>query len=280
MLFFLIFMFFAITLSVMLTSVDSDQPHSLWQDGYCVHSLTKTPAMGSNSIEAKIEGQWQSYRLVDFPPAFWDWNKKGRTNYISIFREILEKGKHNSRKAQLSGPHNAVVASHGACRKDTRFGINAAIKGMGFLPKEERLGEMIAILKKSMDYPLAQKLDILEDLYINAEDYFAHDRLASLELYSEPGFETQSFLNQMQNPSCSLVWMDIPTFKIKSIVSLLDPRNPGLSDYEKQGSSYINLIHSYFHGNFPKDYIAAIYFNVEIYDSSPGKLEARGQRIC
>jgi len=31
--------------------------------------------------------------------------------------------------------------------------------------------------------------------------------------------------------------------------------------------------------NVPRDYIAVVYYNIEIYDSSPGRMDARGTKI-
>jgi len=248
-----------------------------WQDDYCVQKVVKTPVSGKNSIEALVDGNWQSFPLVDFPPAFWAWNKSGRREYISIFREMLQLGKDSKRKPQLSGPHNGIVATHGIARNDSCMALNNAIKGMGFLPKSSLLPELIAQLRSSMDAPKSQKLDILASLYERAEEIFETNCLVSLELYATPEYETQTFINQMYNPSSVIVWMDIPTFKVKSIVRLLHPDDPGLSEYERQVTQYVNLIHSYFHGKFPRDYIASVYYNVEIYDSSPGK--GKGRKI-
>jgi len=60
---------------------------------------------------------------------------------------------------------------------------------------------------------------------------------------------------------------------------LIHPDDLNLSDYERDVVRYINLIHSYFHGEFSKNFIAAVYNVVEVYDNSPQK-EARGRRIA
>mgnify|MGYP000883006346 FL=1 len=250
-----------------------------WQDTYCVQKVAKTPVVGSSSVEAFADGNWSSFPLVGFPEAFWEWNRARRGEYISIFREILSKGSMDSRKLDLAGPHNAMVATCGSPRDDSRFALNNAVKGMGFLPKAERLDDIIHTLQSNMDASTARRLDILQEFYDNAEEIYAADRLGSLELYSEPLHESQTFINQMQNPACAVVWLDVPTFKIKSIVRLLDPQDPNLTDYERSVTQYINLIHSFFHGKFPKDFITSLYFNVEIYDSSPGQSGGKGMRI-
>ncbi|MDZ4182429.1 MAG: hypothetical protein U1B83_06095, partial [Candidatus Cloacimonadaceae bacterium] len=217
--------------------------------------------------------------LVEFPEAFWEWNRGRRTEYLEIFREMLVKGSEATRMPQQSGPHNGMVATYGSERKDSAFKLNNAVKGMGFCPKEDRIEEMIELLKGSMEASMGEKLNILDSLYQNAEKIFAHDRLISLELYSEPGFATQTFINQMVNPACVTVFLDIPTFKVKQVVRLLHPENPDLSEQERMMVQYVNLMHSFFHGNFPRDYIAAVYYSIEVYDSSPGRKDARGTKL-
>ena len=254
-------------------------PAKFWTGEFCQQQTVKVPATEATGIEAKVDGKWESFNLVNFPPAFWEWNRGRRLEYLDIFREMLEKGPEASRQPELSGPHNGMVATYGAAREDSRFKLNNAVKGMGFLPKAEKLPELIKLLTDTMDKPLDEKLDILDSLYQNAEEIFAPDRLVSLELYSEPGFTTQTFLNQMVNPACVTVFLDIPTYKLKQIARLIHPLDPNLSAYEKQSCKYINLMHSYFHGQFPRDYIGVIYYTTEIYDSSPGRKDARGTKL-
>lgn len=276
--FILVFISFLICIDLLATATPVN-PEDFWKDGYCVQSTAVTPASGAKSIRAKVDDVWMELPLAVFPDTFWQWNRSRRMEYLEIFREMLSKGPQATRQPQLSGPHNGMVATYGAARKDSQFKLNNAVKGMGFLPGEERIGELIELLEKNMDASLADKLDILDRLYQDAEQNFAPDRLVSLELYSEPGYNTQTFINQMVNPACVTVFLDIPTYKIKQIARLLHPDDPALTPYEKQAVRYVNLIHSFFHGDFPRDYIAVIYYNVEIYDSSPGRADARGTRI-
>ncbi len=258
---------------------DTVDPAEFWKDGYCVQTTATTPAEGAKSIRAQMEGEWKELPLVPFPQAFWDWNRSRRQEYLEIFREMLDQGAESSRSPQLSGPHNGMVATWGAARQDSQFKLNNAVKGMGFLPREDNIAALIALLQSKLEASLAEKLDVLDSLYAAAEQTFSPDRLVSLELYSEPGYNTQTFINQMVSPACVTVWLDIPTYKIKQIARLLHPLDPNLSLYEKQVVQYVNLMHSFFHGNFPRDYIAVIYFNVEVYDSSPGRKDGRGTKI-
>ena len=275
----IIFVFILLGSSGILLAKGTPNPDGFWKDGYCTQKTVIPPALGADRIKAKVDGKWQHFALVQFPASYWEWNLDRRNEYLDIFSEMLEKGREATRSPQLSGPHNGMVATYGAARKDSRFKLNNAVKGMGFLPKAERMNELIKLLESTMEEPLPKKLIILDSLYSHAQDNFAPDRLVSLELYSEPGYTTQTFLNQMLNPACVTVFLDIPTYKIKQIARLIHPNDPALSEYEKQACHYVNLMHSYFHGSFPRDYMAVIYYNIEVYDSSPGKREARGTKI-
>lgn len=276
----LILILLTILISIgLLKAEEVFNPEAFWKDGYCVQTTAFTPAPGAKSIRAQVDGVWEELPLVDFPQDFWDWNRAQRKEYLDIFHEMLEKGKDATRSPQLSGPHNGIVATYGSARKDSRFKLNNAVKGMGFLPPEGKIGELIKMLRENMEQPMDVKLNLLDSLYTNAEKNFSANRMGSLELYSEPGFATQTFINQMLEPACVTVWLDIPTYKIKQIARLLHPLDPGLSSYERDVVQYINLIHSFFHGEFPRDYIGVIYYNVEIYDSSPGKRGGMGTKV-
>jgi len=243
-------------------------PTKFWQDGYCRQSCTRTQEEGAEVVKAKIEGKWKEFKLVEFHQEFMDWNLSRRMETIKLFQAMM-KGDKNVQGPELAGPHNGIVATYGFKRDDTNFSLNNAVKGMGFLPKRERIVDVIKMLEESLEAPMPVRLEKLEFLYQNADSIFAFDKQISLELYSKPEFMTQTFLNQMVNPVSTIVFLDIPSFKLKTITRLLHPDDPELSDYEKNIVNYINLMHSFFHGRFSKDFIAVIYYVVEIYDNSP-----------
>lgn len=225
-------------------------------------------------IRAKIEGQWQDLKVVTLPEGFRKWNFDARLEQLSTMMEKMEKGE----MPALSGPHDGMVASHGMKRKDSEFSINNAVKGMGWLPKPEKLPEMIALLRKTWNDSLDQKLALLESLYRHGNENLDLTKQASLELYSTPGFETHTFLNQMADPGVSIVFLDLPkSYELRCVAQMIHPDDPGLSEYEKNVVEYINLIHDYFHGMAPRKSIGVIYHVVQVFDNSPGMM--RGQRI-
>jgi len=244
---------------------------SYWTDNYFQQKSVITPEPGNRTIDARVDGVWQQYELQNFPESFMEWNTERRIAALDRFRRM--------ERPELAGPHNGIVATCGIKRGDTQFKLNNAVKGMGFVPKYEKIPELLELLERTRDDEFEEKLDVLQYLYENAEELFDLDKQGSLELYSVPEFETQSFLNQMTNPISTIVFLDIPSFKLKTIARLLHPNDPDLNDYEKMMIRYVNDVYQYFHGDPGKDHSTVIYYVTEIYDNSPGRPDARGLRV-
>jgi len=232
-------------------------------------------------IRGKIDGQWLDLKVVSLPDSFCTWNFSKREEQLGVIAKMMAmppSAMGAMMQPEISGPHNAMVASHGTKRKDSDFDINNAVKGTGWLPKPEKLPSMIALLKSTWNDSMEKKLALLESLYTKATDVFDRTKAASLELYSQPNFETHSFLNQMVDPGVAVVYLDLPkSYELRCVAQMLHPDDPGLSEYEKQVVEYINLIHDYFHGQAPRKSIGVIYHVVQVFDNSPGRM--RGQRV-
>ncbi len=254
----------------------SGPPDDLWIDGYYHQANVETPESGSKVIHALVEGRWQEFSIVEFPKIFMDWNK---TRRLQTLDEMSSRNSLN-REPSLSGPHDGMVATYGAKRTDSQFSLNNAVKGIGFLPKRTKIKETIKLLRDRQNSPIQEKIRILRDFYENMETLFDLDKQVSLELYSQPKFVTQTFINQAANPVSTIVFLDIPTFKLKAITQLLDSNDPQLSEYERDVVDYVNVVHSFFHGSFPRNFIVAIYYAIEVYDSTPGHPEGMGRRIA
>jgi hypothetical protein len=232
-------------------------------------------------IRGKIDGTWQDLKLVSLPDDFCKWNFDKRVEQLGIIKKLMSAPPRSMAamvRPEVSGPHNAMVASHGNKRKDSDFDINNAVKGTGWLPRPEKLPEMIALLTQTWNDTMDKKLALLESLYTKATDVFDRTRVSSLELYSEPGFETHTFLNQMVDPGVAMVYLDLPkSYELRCVAQMLHPDDPGLTEYEKNVVEYINLVHDYFHGRMPRKSIGVIYYVVQVFDNSPGRM--RGVRI-
>jgi len=244
--------------------------------GWFHQDVVDAAKLADGVIRAQIGGQWQDLKVVTLPEDFLKWNYERRLEQLAEYRSLLTSNE--MKMPTISGPHNGIVASHGMKRKDSDFDINNAVKGMGWLPKPEKLAELTELLKKTWNDSLPVKLTTLEGLYQKGAEYFDLSKQSSLELYSQPNFETHSFLNQMVDPGVAVVFLDLPkSYELRCVAQMLHPDDPGLSDYEKQVVEYINLVHDYFHGQAPRKSIGVIYHVVQVFDNSPGRM--RGQRV-
>jgi len=244
--------------------------------GWFHQDVVDAAKLADGVIRGKIDGQWQDLKVVTLPEDFLKWNYERRLAQLAEYRTLLTSNE--MKMPTLSGPHNGIVASHGMKRKDSDFTVNNAVKGMGWLPKPEKLAELTELLKKTWNDSLPDKLTTLEGLYRKGAEYFDLSKQSSLELYSQPNFETHSFLNQMVDPGVAVVFLDLPkSYELRCVAQMLHPEDPGLTDYEKQVVEYINLVHDYFHGQAPRKSIGVIYHVVQVFDNSPGRM--RGQRV-
>lgn len=255
---------------------DSTGKKGTWK-GWFRQENIDVSKLSTGRIRAKVEGEWREFQLVELPDDFLNWNFSRRLAQLRTIRKMITEKRREM--PEIAGPHNAIVATQGMRRSDADFSINNAVKGMGWLPKLERLGEITELLQRTRNHPVERKLLILESLYQKGREGFDLTKQTSLELYSNPGFETHTFLNQMTDPGVAIVFLDLPnSYELRAIAQMLHPDDPNLTDYEKQVVEYVNLIHDYFHGESPRKSIAVIYHVIQVFDNSPGK--GRGQRIA
>lgn len=240
---------------------------NFWKGNTFKQSNVDMGKLEDEVIKAKINGKWSEYTIRELPQEFIDWNIKSRLETL----EKMRKGKMPS----LAGPHSASVASYGGGRLDTQFTINNAVKGLGFVPKKDRIEEIINRLEETKAAEMSEKFGILETIY-KEEDLLDRTKQISLELYTQKDFETHTFLNIMSNPSVSIVFLDIPSYEIRAIARLIHPEDESVSREEKNIINYINLVHDYVHGESPRKSIAMIFHVVEVFDNSPRK---RGIRV-
>jgi len=256
---------------------DSTGRRGKWQ-GWFHQDNVDASRLAEGIIRARVDGQWQEFRTVELPVDFQEWNFSRRQAQIAEMKKMMAGDDGVMARPEVAGPHNAIVASHGMKRNDSYFSVNNAVKGTGWLPRPERLAEMAALLKRTWDDSIPKKLALLESLYTRATDVFDLTKQSSLELYSTPGFETHTFLNQMVDPGVAVVYLDLPkSYELRCIAQMLHPDDPGLTEYERQVVEYINLVHDYFHGQSPRKSTGVIYHVVQVFDNSPGRW--RGQRI-
>jgi hypothetical protein len=243
--------------------------------GWFRQEVVDASNLEDGSVRARVDGKWQEFDVVDLHEDFLEWNYEHRLEQLAGFKRMMAGEKFTP---VLSGPHDGIVASHGTKRKDSHFEVNNAVKGIGWLPRRDKLDELIELYKATWDDPMPTKLSVLESLYQRGAEIFDPTIQTSLELYARPNFETHTFLNQMEDPGVALVFLDLPkSYELRCIVHMLHPDDPDLTEYEKKAVEYINLVHDYFHGRMPWKSTGVLYYVVQVFDNSPPK--GRGRRV-
>ncbi len=241
---------------------------NFWRNGKFIQQSVDVSLYGSGKVKAKIDGKWQIYNLIEPPKEFIEWNQKRRLEFI----DNIKIGK----MPELGGPHSGVVATYGLKRFDTQFSLNNAVKGTGLAPKDEKLDEAIDLLKSTFDKKMHEKMDVLKSLYENA-DFFDWRKQTSLELYTTKDFETHTFLNIMENPVATIVFMDIPTYELRTIARVVHPDDDTALPSEKKLLQFVNLAHEYMHGKFPRVFPLLLFYIIEVFDNTPGS--KRGVKV-
>ena len=258
-------------------------PSDWWEEGrYVDHRAVNSSKQSKGIIRARVDGRWTDFKIASLPDRFVDWSFQKR---IDGLEKLARRG---FDPEDLDGPHNGCVATYGGWRRDSAISLNTAYKGMGFVPKPERLEETLASLKAAAQRTTAsfgvgpmgdmvRKTDYLRELYSD-KDRFDRTKQVSLELFATPTYATHTFLNLMANPIASFSFLAFPTFEIRAVAELLHSGNPKLDAYQKNVIAYVNGIHNFVHGG-KKQYLTCIYHVLEVYDDSPGGRSGAGTRI-
>lgn len=239
-----------------------------WTNGAFRQGCIDVSREAEGIIRGKIEGSWREFATAALPDAFMQWNLGARLQVLDSIAEMMRGGEGSG--PSLAGPHNAAMATYGGSRRDSGFTVNNAYKGMGLCPVRDRIGGFIQTMQDTIgSASMPERLEVLRSLYSDQSN-FDLTRMVSLELYSTPDFETHTFLNLMENPSTSLVFLDSTSFEVRGLCELVDPTDTEAQQYSRDILTYTNLAHSYFHGEFPRLFPAIIIHVTEVFDNSPG----------
>jgi len=250
-------------------AAQDDEPNYWIGSRYFIQDTVETGDLPER-IWARINGSWHVYPSRELPQEFVDWNLSSRI-------EMLEEMLAGQMTMSYDGPHNAAVATVSRFgRGDSDFLINNAYKGMGMVPKPDRIEEIIDNLKMTQDHSMNAKLQILIGNYSD-ETIWDRTKQGSLELYTTPSFETHSFKNQMRNPISTVAFLDSTSYELRTITRLMHANDPTLTQDESNMVEYINTVHNYFHGGSYTS-IAAVYYVIEVFDNSPGQYRP-GSRV-
>lgn len=234
---------------------------SFWKDNKFSQNRVDVSGYKNGKIKAKIDGDWQEFQIREASKEFSKWNTEKRIEFL----EKIKTGKMPS----LGGPHSGAVATYGLGRLDSKFTVNNAIKGIGLAPKDENIDKAIGKLKETYESTMKEKMDVLKSFYENP-DFFDWRKQTSLELYSTTKFETHTFLNVMDNPVATLVFLDIPSYELRTIVRVVHPEDKSALPSEKKLLEFVNLAHEYMHGKFSRSFPLLLFYIVEEFDNTPG----------
>lgn len=240
-----------------------------WDNGTFSQRAMDMSNLDKDIIRARIDDSWMEYKVKKLPDAFLEWNINSRLKSLKAMRE-------GTGGFSLTGPHCGMVATYGSKRKDSVFTLNNAVKGIGIAPAKDKIAGFTEYMETHLDDSPQNKLDWLISLY---EDYDNFDTRVqtSLELYVEKDFETHTFLNLMENPIATIVFLDRQSFEVRTLGRILHPEDKNINNDEKKLLKYVNLIHSFFHGEFDKVFPLLAFYCIEVFDNTPGS--KKGVRI-
>jgi hypothetical protein len=235
---------------------------NFWEDSGFVQKTVDMSGYGNSVIKARIDGEWQEFKIRNASKDFIEWNATKRIEFL----DRIKSGK----MPELGGPHSGAVATYGLGRLDSKFTLNNAIKGIGLAPKDDNIDEAIGRLKDTYKSSMSEKMDVLKSFYADP-DFVDWRKQTSLELYATPEFETHTFLNVMDNPIATLVFLDIPSIEVRTIARIVHPEDKTALTSEKKLLEFVNLAHSYMHGEFPRLYPLLLFYVIEEFDNTPGR---------
>jgi hypothetical protein len=239
-----------------------------WTNGAFRQGCIDVSREAEGIVRGKVDGEWREFATASLPDTFMRWNLEARLQVLDSIAEMMRGGEGSG--PSLAGPHSAAMATYGGSRRDSGFTVNNAYKGMGLCPVRDRIGGFIQTMQDTVgSASMPERLDVLRNLYSDQSN-FDLTKMVSLELYSTPDFETHTFLNLMENPSTSLVFLDTTSFEVRGLCELVDPTDTSAPQYARDILTYTNLAHSYFHGEFPRLFPAILVHITEVFDNSPG----------
>ncbi|UCD19218.1 MAG: hypothetical protein JSU64_07305 [candidate division WOR-3 bacterium] len=235
---------------------------NFWQNGGFTQPSVDMKGYEDGMIRARIDNEWKDFNIRPASKDFVEWNATKRIEFL----EQIKTGK----MPGFGGPHSGAVATYGLGRLDSEFTLNNAIKGIGLAPKDENIDTAMKRLRDTYENSMGEKMDVLKSFY-DDPDFFDWRKQTSLELYATPEFETHTFLNIMENPIATLVFLDIPSLELRTIARIVHPDDKNALPHEKKLLEFVNLAHSYMHGEFPRLYPLLLFYIVEEFDNTPGR---------
>jgi|LSQX01.3.fsa_nt_gb hypothetical protein len=205
-------------------------------------------------------------KTVKTAESFFRWAFNTRANTVIQ----LYEGKELSRdKVFLSFcSHNPALISNGPA------GLNGSIKGVGFIPKEEYLEEVLEAYLAHIDaYDGDDKAHSQRGLQVLVEQMYSPDqhhridftKVASLEMAKKHSWE-----NLKVNPEATLIYYQPPmiSYELRGKVRIFDEAESGKKELYQQ---FVNAQHDVYHRPDKSrwlKYPAYVFDIEEVYDNS------------
>jgi len=199
--------------------------------------------------------------MGNIPVEFIDWIFVKR-------RELVEKilsGKVDEREVYLGFlSHTPAIVTYGSA------GLNASIKGIGFLHKEEYFEESLKILREYMKNKRSQ----VEALNFLLKHLYQREKIDFTKLTSIELARKHTWTNVNENPAATIIFYYPPmiSYEVRCKVKI------HLND---EMHEFVNRIHDLYHVGKPQidkwsERPVYVFHIHEIYDNSPLKM---GQKI-
>jgi len=243
------------------------------EDGkYCVNRTVYDGEVNAGYIWARIDGWWRRFEIREVEDVFWEWSFSERIQSL----EARIAGTHTP---TAGGPHTPAVATYGngIGRGDSSFHINNKFVGADLVPKKENIKEIndtiTSMLESGVEY--VDGLKYLKE--IHEQDIWRRGMHVGIEYFTNPEFETHTFLNMMENPVATLCFQgsyDIfKSFEIRCVPQIVHLANPSITEDSDiyQIAKFPFMIMSLFHGDPVTTYNqmpAVIYHHIEEYNNS------------
>lgn len=212
-------------------------------------------------IELELPGSGRKYPIRDFTPEFLRWQLEDRR---STFQEIAHRDIVPSFAAHL--PVVTTVNCEGA------FPFHTSTKGVGLLPKEDRLEYYCGLFKDLLGESKERRVEVIQRFYNS--DHIATDKLGLLEI-----FRGTSFRNIHANPLVSLQFTSpgphYRSFQINGIAEIVEQ-----PDLHFQFIYLARLLFECesFHIQHPEYRTGYVVWVSEVYDKAPHRGKA-GKRL-
>ncbi len=178
--------------------------------------------MDEKTISVDIDGTLMHFPTILLPDLFITWQSDAR---LKMFDIMKEKG---AAAMKTQPAHIAVMATHSNCA----FPVNLSSKGLGLLPKPEKLETFTTMFEKAKkdtenrapQETLPVRAKVMQGFYSNI-DNFDRRALGGLEI-----FEGQTSRNLQKNPRAALLYTGeapkYPSYQFNGIVVRIDPGTP------------------------------------------------------